>query len=47
MAVPPLAIVRSRPRGGRVATVEGNVANAVRLKLRGLGYPVLAARAVP
>ena len=39
-----VAIVRSRPHGGRVATVEGNVSNAVRLKLRGLRYPVLAAR---
>jgi len=38
------AIVRSRPRGGRVATVEGNVSNAVRLERRGLQYPVLAAR---
>jgi hypothetical protein len=38
------AIVRARPRGGRVATVEGNVSNAVRLELRGLQYPVLAAR---
>ena len=42
-----LAIVRSRPRNGRAATVEGNVANAVRLKLRGLRYPVLAARVMP
>ena len=38
------AIVRSRPRHGRVATVEGNVSHAVRLKARGLQYPVLAAR---
>jgi hypothetical protein len=38
------AIVRSRPRNGRVATVEGNVSNASRLELRGLQYPVLAAR---
>jgi hypothetical protein len=38
------ALVRSRPRGGRVATVEGNVSNASRLELRGLAYPVLAAR---
>jgi hypothetical protein len=38
------AIVRSRPRGGRVATVEGNVSNASRLEVRGLAYPVLAAR---
>jgi hypothetical protein len=42
-----LAIVRTRPRGGRVATVEGNVANAVRAKVRGLRYAVLAARVVP
>ena len=39
-----LAIVRGRPRHGRVATVEGNVSNAARLRLRGLQYPVLAAR---
>ena len=38
------AIVRGRPRNGRVPTVEGNVSNASRLELRGLGYPVLAAR---
>src|SRR3954468_12533505 len=38
------AIVRSRPRNGRVATVEGNVSNASRLELRGLAYPVVAAR---
>ena len=38
------ALVRSRPRDGRVPTVEGNVSNASRLELRGLGYPVLAAR---
>ena len=38
------AIVRSRPRNGRVATVEGNVSNASRLEVRGLAYPVLAAR---
>lgn len=38
------AIVRGRPRNGRVATVEGNVSNASRLELRGLSYPVLAAR---
>ena len=42
-----LAIVRARPHGGRVATVEGNVGHAVRLKLRGLRYPVLAARVAP
>jgi hypothetical protein len=39
-----LAIVRARPRGGRAATVEGNVSNAVHLERRGLQYPVLAAR---
>jgi hypothetical protein len=38
------AIVRGRPRNGSVPTVEGNVSNASRLELRGLGYPVLAAR---
>jgi hypothetical protein len=38
------AIVRSRPRNGRIATVEGNVSNASRLELRGVQYPVLAAR---
>jgi len=38
------AIVRGRPRGGRVLTVEGNVSNAVALERRGLQYPVLAAR---
>jgi len=39
-----LAVVRSAPRGGRIATVEGNVSHAVRLKWRGVGVPVLAAR---
>jgi hypothetical protein len=39
-----LAIVRGRPHDGRVATVEGNVSNASRLEVRGLQYPVLAAR---
>ena len=38
------AMLRGRPRNGRVATVEGNVSNASRLELRGLAYPVLAAR---
>lgn len=42
-----LAIVRSRPSGGRVATVEGNTSNAVRLKVRALAYVVIAARVVP
>lgn len=41
-----LAIVTSRPRGGSVRTVEGNVEHAVRRKLRGLRYAVLAARVV-
>lgn len=39
-----VAIVRGRPRGGAVTTVEGNVSHAVRLKRRGLRYAVLAAR---
>jgi len=39
-----LAIVRTRPRDGKVLTVEGNVSHAVRLRTRGLKYPVLAAR---
>lgn len=39
-----LAIVRDRPRGGRIATVEGNVSHAVRTRSRGVGVPVLAAR---
>jgi cell wall-associated NlpC family hydrolase len=38
------ALVRGRPRHGRAATVEGNVSHAVRLQVRGLAYPVLAAR---
>jgi cell wall-associated NlpC family hydrolase len=42
-----VAIVRGSPQGGRVATVEGNTSNAVRLKVRGLAYAVLAARVVP
>ena len=42
-----LAIVRGFPRNGSVPTVEGNTGNAVRLKVRGLAYPVLAARVVP
>lgn len=41
-----LAIVRSRPRNGRVLTVEGNVSHAVRLQQRRLDVPVLAARVV-
>ncbi len=39
-----VAIVRGAPNGGKVRTVEGNVAHAVRLKTRGLRYAVLAAR---
>lgn len=39
-----LAIVTTRPRGGAVHTVEGNVSNAVRAKVRGLRYAILAAR---
>ena len=38
------AIVRGRPRNGSVTTVEGNVSNASRVEIRGLQYPVLAAR---
>jgi len=41
-----VAIVRTRPRGGRVLTVEGNTSHAVRLKVRGLAFAVLAARVV-
>ncbi|WP_205695513.1 NlpC/P60 family protein [Conexibacter sp. SYSU D00693] len=39
-----IAIVRTKPSGGAVLTVEGNVAHAVRFARRGLKYPVLAAR---
>jgi hypothetical protein len=39
-----LALVRGRPRGGKVRTVEGNVGHHVVLVTRGLRYPVLAAR---
>jgi hypothetical protein len=39
-----VAIVRTRPRNGKVLTVEGNTSHAVRLKTRALSYPVLAAR---
>ena len=38
------ALVRDTPSGGRVRTVEGNVSHAVRARVRGLAYPVLAAR---
>lgn len=40
------AIVTGRPGGGYADTVEGNVEHAVRIKRRGLRYPVLAARVV-
>jgi hypothetical protein len=39
-----LAIVRARPRGGMLSTVEGNTSHAVRLERRSLKYLVLAAR---
>jgi hypothetical protein len=39
-----IALVRGTPSGGKVRTVEGNVAHAVRLQSRGLRYAVLAAR---
>jgi hypothetical protein len=39
-----VAIVRTRPRSGRVRTAEGNVGHAVRLKTRGLRYAALAVR---
>jgi hypothetical protein len=41
-----LAIARERPRGGRIATVEGNVDNHVSLERRGVRYVALAARVV-
>ena len=41
------AIVRTRPRDGRVLTVEGNVSHAVRTERRGLRFAVLAARVTP
>jgi hypothetical protein len=41
-----LAIVTSRPRNGKVRTVEGNIGHHVRKKTRGLRYAVLAARVV-
>jgi cell wall-associated NlpC family hydrolase len=41
-----LAIVRDSPTKGYVHTVEGNTSNAVRLNVRGLDVPVLAARVV-
>lgn len=39
-----IAIVTSRPRGGAVRTVEGNVSHAVRRKTRGLRYAAMAVR---
>lgn len=39
-----LALARTRPRGGRLATVEGNTSHAVRRELRATRYVVLAAR---
>ncbi len=39
-----LAIARTRPKDGRLDTVEGNTSNAVRLETRGTKYIVLAAR---
>lgn len=39
-----VALARSRPKGGRLATVEGNTSHAVRLQTRGTRYIVLAAR---
>lgn len=37
-------IVRTRPSNGRVRAIGGNVSHAVREQVRGLRYPVLAAR---
>lgn len=39
-----LALARSRPKNGKLDTVEGNTSNAVRLETRGTQYIVLAAR---
>ncbi len=39
-----LALARSKPKGGKLDTVEGNTSNAVRLETRGTRYIVLAAR---
>ena len=39
-----VAIARSRPRNGKLDTVEGNTSHAVRLETRGTRYIVLAAR---
>ena len=39
-----LALARSRPKNGKLDTVEGNTSHAVRLETRGTKYIVLAAR---
>lgn len=39
-----LALARSKPKNGRLDTVEGNTSHAVRLETRGTQYIVLAAR---
>ena len=39
-----LALARSRPKNGKLDTVEGNTSHAVRLETRGTQYVVLAAR---
>jgi hypothetical protein len=39
-----LAIARSKPKSGKLDTVEGNTSNAVRLETRGTQFIVLAAR---
>ena len=39
-----VAIARSRPKDGKLDTVEGNTSHAVRLETRGTQYVVLAAR---
>jgi hypothetical protein len=39
-----LALARSRPKNGKLDTVEGNTSNAVRLETRGTDFIVLAAR---
>jgi hypothetical protein len=39
-----LALARSRPKNGRLETVEGNTSHAVRLETRSTGFIVLAAR---
>lgn len=39
-----VAIVTTKPRGGMVDTVEGNISHHVTRKVRGLRFAVLAAR---